>query len=123
MMKNIEDGGRLVAYVNLDDIDINNLDFRNLVYLSTPAEVAGYYIVERVQDYKPLSDGTTKVSLFKFEDLGNVAIDLAQQGNNGNSNNGNNTPIPNPVFVVDGGQVIDVVVFDTVTQNFVPVIL
>jgi hypothetical protein len=123
MFKNIEDGGRLVAYVKLDDIDINTLDFRNLIYLSTPAEVAGYYIVEKVQDYQPLTDGTTKVNLFKFEDLGNVTIDPNQQGNNGNSNNGNNPPAPNYVYVVDNGQIIDVVVFDQVSQNFEQVIL
>lgn len=123
MFKNIEDGGRLTAYIKLDDVDINNLDFRNLVYISTPAEITGYYIVEKVQDYKPLSDGTTKVNLFKFEDLGNVAIDATQKGNNGNSNNGNNPVSPNPVYVVSNGQIINVVVFNQITQNFEPVIL
>ena len=123
MFKNIEDGGRLTAYVKLDDVDINNLDFRKLVYISTPAEITGYYIVEKVQDYKPLSDGTTKVNLFKFEDLGNVAIDATQKGNNGNSNNGNNPVSPNPVYVVSNGQIINACVFDQITQNFEPVIL
>ena len=123
MMKNIEDGGRLVAYVKLDDVDINNLDFRKLIYISTPSEITGYYIIEKVQDYKPLSNGTTKVNLFKFEDLGNVAIDLTQKGNNGNSNNNNNTPAIQDVYVVDGGQIIDVVIEDPITSNFVPVIL
>lgn len=123
MMKNIEDGGRLVAYVKLDDVDINNLDFRKLIYISTPSEITGYYIIEKVQDYKPLSNGTTKVNLFKFEDLGNVAIDLTQKGNNGNSNNNNNTPSIQDVYVVDGGQIIDVVIQDPITSNFVPVIL
>ena len=123
MLKNIEEGGRLTAYVKLDDVDINNLDFRNLVYISTPAEITGYYIVEKVQDYKPLSNGTTKVNLFKFEDLGNVAIDLTQQGNNGNSNNNNNPPITQDVYVVNSGQLIDVVIQDPITSNFVPVIL
>ena len=123
MFKNIEDGGRLTAYIKLDDVDINNLDFRKLVYISTPSEITGYYIVEKVQDYKPLSDGTTKVNLFKFEDLGNVAIDATQKGNNGNSNNGNNPVSPNPVYVVSNGQIIEVCVFDQITQNFEPVIL
>ena len=123
MMKNIEDGGRLVAYVKLDDVDINNLDFRKLIYISAPSEITGYYIIEKVQDYKPLSNGTTKVNLFKFEDLGNVAIDLTQKGNNGNSNNNNNTPAIQDVYVVDGGQIIDVVIEDPITSNFVPVIL
>jgi hypothetical protein len=112
MFKNIEDGGRLTAYLRLDDVDINNLDFRNLVYISTPSEITGYYIVEKVQDYKPLSDGTTKVNLFKFEDLGNVAIDASQKGNNGNENNENNTPSENTVYVVNNGQIINVCVLN-----------
>ena len=123
MFKNIEDGGRLTAYLRLDDVDINNLDFRNLVYISTPAEITGYYIVEKVQDYKPLSDGTTKVNLFKFEDLGNVAIDASQQGNNGNENNEDNTPSESNVYVINSGQIIDVVIFNEITQSFEQVIL
>ena len=123
MFKNIEDGGRLTAYLRLDDVDINNLDFRNLVYISTPAEVTGYYIVEKVQDYKPLSDGTTKVNLFKFEDLGNVAIDASQKGNNGNENNEDNTPSESNVYVINSGQIIDVVIFNEITQSFEQVIL
>lgn len=123
MFKNIEDGGRLTAYLKLDDVDINNLDFRNLVYISTPSEITGYYIVEKVQDYKPLSDGTTKVNLFKFEDLGNVAIDASQEGNNGNENNEDKDPQENKVYVVDSGQIINVIVFDQITQNFEQVIL
>jgi hypothetical protein len=65
----------------------------------------------------------TKVNLFKFEDLGNVAIDLTQQGNNGNSNNNNNPPTTQDVYVVNSGQLIDVVIEDPITSNFVPVIL
>ena len=66
---------------------------------------------------------STKVNLFKFEDLGNVAIDATQKGNNGNSNNGNNPVSPNPVYVVSNGQIINACVFDQITQNFEPVIL
>ena len=123
MFKNIEDGGRLTAYLKLDDVDINNLDFRNLVYISTPSEITGYYIVEKIQDYKPLSDGTTKVNLFKFEDLGNVAIDSSQEGNNGNENNEDNNPSESNVYVIDSGQIIDVVIFNEITQSFEQVIL
>tara|TARA_R110000803_G_scaffold111257_5_gene179677 strand:- start:238 stop:2508 length:2271 start_codon:yes stop_codon:yes gene_type:complete len=124
MLKNIEEGGRLIAYVKLDNVDVDNLDFRKLVYISTPSEITGYYIIEKVEDFKPLEDGTTKVSLFKFEDLGNVAIDGSQQGNNGNNtDNGNNTPPLNPVYVIDNNQIIDVVVFDQTTQNFEQVYL
>ena len=121
MFKNIEDGGRLTAYLKLDDVDINNLDFRKLVYISTPSEITGYYIVEKVQDYKPLSDGTTKVNLFKFEDLGNVAIDASQKGNNGNENNENNTPSENNVYVVSNGQIINVSVINISWQSGVDI--
>ena len=41
-----------------------------------------YYFIENVIDYNPIQNGLTKVSLFKFEDLGSVPIDNSQQGNN-----------------------------------------
>ena len=80
MFKNIEEGGRLVAYLNLTNTDIDNLDFRKLVYIDRPSKLSGYYLIEQVIDFNPLTDSLTKVSLFKFENLGSVAIDETQDG-------------------------------------------
>jgi len=118
MFKNIEEGGRLVAYFKLSSVDIENLDFRKLVYIEAPSKVKGYYLIEKVIDFKPIEEGLTKVSLFKFENLGSVPIDPNQQGNNDNNgDNGNNPPTLNPIYVEDGGFLIEVGIVDPVTGN------
>ena len=122
MFKNIEEGGRLVAYLNLTNTDIDNLDFRKLVYIDRPSKVSGYYLIEQVIDYNPLSDGLTKVSLFKFENLGSVAIDETQQGNNSNNDDDGNTPAPlQPIYVEDGSNLIEVYIENPVTGGIEPV--
>jgi len=112
MMKNIEEGGRLIAYFNLDNVDIENLDFRKLVYIDYPAQVKGYYLIESVIDYNPIKKGLTKVSLFKFENLGSVSIDTSQEGNNSVDTDNGNLPQPlEPIYVEDGsGNLIEVVI-------------
>jgi len=100
MFKNIEEGGRLVAFFDLSSTDIQNLDFRKLIYLDGDSNVKGYYLVEKVIDFNPLNSDLTKVSLFKFEDLGSVAIDGSQTGNNDvNTDNGLTGPELENIFV------------------------
>lgn len=122
MFKNIEEGGRLIAYFNLDNVDIENLDFRNLVYLDYPAEVKGYYLIESVIDYNPLNDGLTKVSLFKFENLGSVIIDNTQKGNNDEETDSGVTPDPlEPIYVEDGSFLVEVLIENPFTGALAPV--
>lgn len=123
MMKNIEEGGRLVAYFNLSNVDIENLDFRNLVYIDYPSKVKGYYLIESVIDYNPIRNGLTKVSLFKFENLGSVPIDDSQQGNNNSdTDNGNSPDTIEPIYIEDGsGILIPVFSEDPVTLLIEPV--
>ena len=122
MFKNIEEGGRLIAYLNLTSSDVDNLDFRKLVYIDTPSKVSGYYLIEQVIDYNPLSDGLTKVSLFKFENLGSVAIDGSQEGNNSDNEDNGNTPAPlQPIYVEDGSNLIEVYIENPVTGLIEPV--
>ena len=112
MFKNIEEGGRLIANINLDSVDVENLDFRKLVYIAYPEQIAGYYIVEKVIDFNPIKEGLTKVSLFKFENLGSVSIDTGQEGNNDSDiDDGNDTPVPEPIYIEDtNGFLIEVAV-------------
>jgi hypothetical protein len=112
MFKNIEEGGRLIANINLDSVDVENLDFRKLVYIAYPEQVAGYYILEKVIDFNPITTGLTKVSLFKFENLGTVPIDTGQEGNNDSDTDDGNTPtIPEPIYIEDtNGYLIEVAV-------------
>lgn len=122
MFKNIEEGGRLIAYLNLNSSDVDNLDFRKLVYIDRPSKLNGYYLIEQVVDYNPLSDGLTKVSLFKFENLGSVAIDGTQQGNNSNNDDNGNTPAPlQPIYVEDGSNLIEVYIENPLTGLIEPV--
>jgi len=123
MMKNIEEGGRLIAYFDLSNVDIENLDFRNLVYIDYPTNVKGYYLVESVIDYNPIKNGLTKVSLFKFENLGSVPIDESQDGNNDDTiDNGNNPDILEPIYIQDSNNIlIPVFSEDAVTGLIEPV--
>ncbi len=100
MFKNIEEGGRLIAYFDLDSTDIENLDFRKLVYISYPEEVKGNYFIESVIDYNPIKNSLTKVRLFKYENLGSVTVDNTQEGNNdADTDNGNNPTELENIFV------------------------
>ena len=100
MFKNIEEGGRLIAYFDLDSTDIENLDFRKLVYISYPEEVKGNYFIESVIDYNPIKNSLTKVKLFKYENLGSVTVDNTQEGNNdADTDEGNNPTEIEPIFI------------------------
>ena len=122
MIKNIEEGGRLIAYFNLSSTDIENLDFRKLIYLDNEANVKGYYFIESVVDYKPVQNELTKVILFKFENLGSVSIDGSQQGNNSSdADNGNTVPVLKPIYVEDGSQLIQVMIENPITGLIEPV--
>ena len=122
MLKNIEEGGRLIAYFNLNGSDIENLDFRKLIYLDNDYNVRGYYLIESVIDYKPVQNGLTKVSLFKFENLGSVSIDGTQEGNNSeDTDEGNAPPTLQPIYVEDGAQLIEVMIENPITGILEPV--
>ena len=122
MFKNIEEGGRLIAYFNLDNVDIENLDFRNLVYIDYPAQVKGYYLIESVIDYNPIKSELTKVSLFKFENLGSVSIDTTQQGNNDEETDSSLNPNQlEPIYVEDGSNLIEVWIENPFTGALYPV--
>ena len=122
MLKNIEEGGRLIAFFDLTSTDIENLDFRKLIYLDNNDNIKGYYFVESVIDYKPVQGGLTKVSLFKFENIGSVDIDTTQTGNNsGIIDNSNTPPLLFPIYVEDGSQLIEVVIENPTTGLIEPV--
>ena len=122
MFKNIQEGGRIIAYFDLSPTDIQNLDFRELIYLDGDSSVKGYYLVEKVIDYNPLNSKLTKVSLFKFEDLGSVSIDNSQEGNNdSNTDDGLTPPILQPIYVESGSTLIEVYIENPVTGLLQPV--
>lgn len=122
MFKNIEEGGRIVAYFDLNSNDIQNLDFRQLIYLEGDSNVKGYYLIEKVVDYNPLTSEPTKVSLFKFENLGSVSIDGNQTGNNdSNTDDGLTPPTLQPIYVENGALLIEVYIENPITGLIEPV--
>ena len=122
MFKNIEEGGRVIAYFNLSSNDIQNIDFRKLIYLENESNIKGYYLIEKIIDYNPINNDLTKVSLFKFEDLGSVTIDTNQTGNNDtNTDNGNSPPTLQPIYVESGNQLIEIFIENPITGNLEPV--
>jgi len=106
MLKNIEEGGRLIAYFNLSSTDFDNLDFRKLVYIDAPIQAKGYYLIESVNDYNPINNGLTKVSLFKFENLGSVDTDLSQEGNNDSDDDNADTNVLEPIYIEDSNNIL-----------------
>ena len=122
MLKNIEEGGRLIAYFNLDSVDIENLDFRKLVYIDYPAEVKGYYLIESVIDFNPLKDTLTKVSLFKYENLGSVSVDIDQEGINDIAiDESTEEKPPEPIYVEDGSFLVEVLIENPFTGALAPI--
>jgi hypothetical protein len=122
MFKNIEEGGRIIAYFDLNSTDIQNLDFRELIYLDGDSNVKGYYLIEKVIDYNPLSSELTKVSLFKFEDLGSVSIDGSQTGtNDSDTDDGLTPPTLQPIYVENGALLIEVYIENPITGLIEPV--
>ncbi len=73
----IEDGIRLEAHVNLNPSSFN-IDIRTPLYLSSPAELSGYWIIDTIHDWSPTKEGTTKITLLKFFNLNPVDIDTGQ---------------------------------------------
>jgi len=61
----IEEGTQLTAWMNLTVSDYLNFDMRDIVYLSSPDELHGYWIVDTIHDYNPLIQ-PTQVTFLRF---------------------------------------------------------
>lgn len=60
LINTMNDGRMYTAWFNLTDTDIDNLDFRDPIYI-----VDTYYLLNKIVDYNPLKRTTTKVELIK----------------------------------------------------------
>ena len=66
MVNQLKNNPRLkVVYLNLDYQDILTLDFRNLIYLD-----GVYYRINKISDFKPHKNESTKVELIEYFELG-----------------------------------------------------
>ena len=73
MIEQVKSNPRVkTVYINLKLSDINNLDFRKLVYID-----GYYYRINSIVDYKPNNNEVTKVELVLWQDLGFLPIDTS----------------------------------------------
>jgi len=72
----IEDGTQLEAYFNVSERDYQSLDIRKPIYLNSPEEVQGYWLIDTISDYSPFKP-LTKVILMKYHNqaIEKVTID------------------------------------------------
>lgn len=70
MLEQLKNKPRIkIVYVNLDYTDILRLDFRKLVYMD-----GIYYRINKISDFKPHKNESTKIELTEFWDLGSSDI-------------------------------------------------
>lgn len=62
-----KDSKLFVGYFRLTSTDIFNFSFRNIVYFDRK-----YWIVNKIIDFNPLSEGVTKVELLSIENYGKI---------------------------------------------------
>jgi len=84
-MATIEDGTQLEAVFNISERDYQSLDIRKPIYLNSPEEVQGYWLIDTISDYSPFKP-LTKVTLMKYH---NQAVEKV-------TTNTNWTPPPFP---------------------------
>jgi len=65
----IEKGTKLAAPFYLTKRDIHNFDISKPVYIGQPANLKGYWLVDKISNFLPNVDTTTTVELIKREDF------------------------------------------------------
>ena len=74
-LRELEEGKKLTCYIKLDFTDWKNLDFRKPVYFDERFEdIHGYWLIEKVQDFKPLANTVTKVVLSEYQNYESVTV-------------------------------------------------
>lgn len=73
----IETGLQLQANYRLTNTELSTIDLRYPVYLSSPPEVKGYWIIDSVGDYKPQDIDLVPVKLIKVTNLNPKATEDA----------------------------------------------
>ena len=76
----IEKGVILTATFNLDTQDIAEINLKKPVFISSPSDLHGYYVINKIIDYAPSKSKLTKVELVKIENQGTATFDSNQEG-------------------------------------------
>jgi hypothetical protein len=79
-IKIIEKGTLITAMFKLQLQDLSELNLKKPVYIDKPADLNGYYAINKIIDYSPSKGGLTKVELIKIENLGTATLDATQIG-------------------------------------------
>jgi hypothetical protein len=74
----IEKSTKVSIPMRLTFKDMSTLDLTKLIYISQPADLKGYYILDRVKNFLPSANVTTQVELIKKEDYNLITIDTSQ---------------------------------------------
>ena len=86
MMEMFKSNPRLrTAYIDIKISDITNLDFRKLVYID-----GVYWRLNKIIDYFPSKNQSTKVELIQWQELGTFATSAPAFGSAGTSTSGGN---------------------------------
>lgn len=77
----------VVAWFNLTAQDIRDFDFRNPIYYINKFNEGAYYLVNKIVDYNPLKDQSTKVELLKltnYDEFTPTSMDMSGGVGGGN---------------------------------------
>ena len=102
---NIEDTAVLTVKLNLSLYDYYSWDLKKTYYINEPAEIAGYYITDKISNFNVTKETPTTVTLVKFKDFTPVTI----PGGSGNVNViTQNTPQPKRIMCTVNGAIVPV---------------
>ncbi len=77
-LKIIEEGHQLILWLKLTNTDMKALDFRVPIYFSAPAEIKGYWLIEKIHTFSPTKLNVVKVTLLQYKNYERVNIPLLE---------------------------------------------
>ncbi len=103
-LANIEDTAVVELSIHLTLYDFISWDLKKTYYISEPAEIAGYYITDKIPNFNVTKEGITRITLVKFKDYTPATV----QGGVGNVNViTQNTPQPQAILCTVNGAIVD----------------
>ncbi len=79
--KQVDEGRQMIAWINLTEVDIANLDFRRVLFIELEAK-GTYWQLEKVSNYNPLSDKPTRCEfLSTVETVDPAPVSVIAEGN------------------------------------------
>lgn len=126
-----KDSKIIVCYIRLTETDIKDFTFRKKVFIRHDVYGAGYYVVNKIIDYDPLKQETTKVELLKLKrydafvastipiDIGSETAETARIAYAPLNNSYGNTETPNTLALGDSNRVMSPSSIATGSRNYI----